>query len=331
MPWLTSTVQWGLNSAPIATTLVFSTLLLLLIKFFTHNRTPSISIPVLSGSIPRLSITILYMTNMKTFLSRARSALREKNIVQFYLGPTKAYLVSGPSNVGAMFRTSSAVSSEVFMLMIHRYIWDAPAEDRQKFAHDKSGRVANTKGAERDGSVAEEGRYWAGMHSIMHRYLSRASEMTVLASNYQRFFNERLERRFAMGVPTKVHIYDLLRQDMAAAVITALNGTQVLEMHPNLLEMLWEFDDIAATLVWGLPRFLNRDAYAKRDRLNGATVKFLEAAFEDFDWERDEKEDPEWDSVLGCRFTRQTLRWMRQRGFTVKTMAGALTNMTIFG
>ncbi|KAK3358215.1 cytochrome P450 [Lasiosphaeria hispida] len=284
------------------------------------------AIPSLSGTIPRLSITLLYMTNMKSFLARARNALRQRNIVQFYLGPMKVYLIAGTNNIQAMFRTSASVSSDIFFLMVQEHIWGSTKEDLAKFANDKSGRLQNpAPGTEK---TPDQERYWAGMHRTIHSYLARTHETNALAGSYQRFFGQQLDR-FQVGREAEVCIYDFLLKDMAEAAITSINGRRVLDVNPGLLEILWRFHEIAASLVWGLPKWLNRESWKRRDQLQAACARYLKSALSDFDWSQGA--DPDWEPIFGSRFTRELVRWMTESGFALTTMAGGLANMTVFG
>ncbi|KAJ2903942.1 25-hydroxycholesterol 7-alpha-hydroxylase [Zalerion maritima] len=69
-----------------------------------------------------------------------------------------------------------------------------------------------------------------------------------------------------------VRVMEVLRKDMAEAAIVSLAGPRILELNPDLLEILWEFDEIAASLVWGLPRWLSRKAWNRRDRFGAVQV-----------------------------------------------------------
>ncbi|KAK0620784.1 cytochrome P450 [Immersiella caudata] len=305
-------------------TLLLSLTLLpiLLTTLYTLTRPPP-AIPSLPSRIPRLSITLLYMTDMRSFLSLAATALRSKNIVSFYLGPLKAYLVSSPSYIQSMFRTSANVSSDIFFLMVQTHIWNATPQDLEKFGGDKSGRQKIPLPGSEGGK-----RYWNGMHETVHRYLARADETNVLGNQYQRFFGERLEK-FPLGEEAEVKVYEFLLRDMATAAITTINGRRILDVNPGLLGMLWEFDEIASSLVWGLPKFLNRKGWKARDRLLAATRGYLEGAMGELDGVRERDED--WDEVFGSRYAREFVAWLREEGFALQTMAGALTNLTVFG
>jgi len=261
--------------------------------------------------------------------------------VQFYLGLMKVYLVNGASNVQAMFRASNKVSSDIFFLMIQEHIWNSTSEDFAKFANDKTGRLKlpanpfpDAEKAEKMAEVPEQKRYWATMHETFHRYLNRTDESNALARSYQRFFGQRLDSKFPLdGTKAPVCIYQFLLQDMAESAATAINGSRILELNPDIMKLVWDFDVIAASLVWGLPKFLNRESWRKRDRLIAATRRYLEVALNEFDLSQgaEGEEDPDWEPIFGSRLTRELVRWMKESGFAMQTMAGALTNFTLFG
>lgn len=255
-----------------------------------------------------------------------RKALREKKIVRSYLGPATLYLVEGAQHVQALFRTSTSVSSDIFILLIQQHLWGSTKEDLAKFANDKSGRL-KTPAPGTEGRPDEE-RYWAGLHNVIHNYLARSQETNKLADSYQRFFGQRLDQ-FRVGQEATVLIYDFLCRDMTSAAITAINGERVLAKNPELIKLLWDFDEIAASLVWGLPKWLNAASWKKRDRLRGAFAAHLKSAMDEFDWSRDD--DPDWDPIFGSRFTRELVKWMRETGFAFETIGGAVVIMTVFG
>lgn len=244
----------------------------------------------------------------------------------------KAYIIDGANNIQTMFRASNNVSSDIFFLMVQQHIWNATKEDLAKFANDKSGRQkVPLPGPDSSSGKKETGaqkRYWAGMHETVHRYLARTDETNHLARSYQRFFAQNLSR-FPLGEAVPVRIYDLLLNDMARAAITTINGSRVLELNPDLLTLLWDFDLIASSLVWGLPKFLNPSSWRKRDALLAATWKYLESALPELD--RVKTIDADWEPVFGSRYAREFVRWLRDDGFAIQTMAGALTNLTVFG
>ncbi|KAK1750472.1 putative cytochrome P450 E-class, group IV [Echria macrotheca] len=284
--------------------------------------------PALGETIPYFSNAYQYMTDMRSFLARAGKYLRSSSVVRFRLGPKKVYLVTKASNMQVLFRTTANVDTNIFFLMIQENLWASSKRDLDRFRNDPSGRLKNpAPGTEH---IPAEKRYWAGLHHIFHEYLARTHESNALAANFQRQFAARLEERFPAGEWAAVRILEFVRADMTMAATTTLAGPRMLGLNPNLLRELWDFDEIAASLVWGLPKWINREAWKKRDRFNASCVRYLEDGWKDFDWDGPAA-SASWEPVWGSRYVRELVRWMRQCGFDKETMGGAMMILVIFG
>ncbi|KAH8890157.1 cytochrome P450 [Thozetella sp. PMI_491] len=282
--------------------------------------------PMLFDPLPHVANTYQYMTNMKDFFPRAAKVLQNSNIVGFYLGPNKVYFITGGQNVQTMFRKSDHISSDKFMIMIMRNLWAAKEPELAKFANDKTGRLkAPAPGTEGDGTT----RYWAGFHRVVHDYIAKVEQSNRLAANYQRHFATRIEKHSCQEWST-ISLVQFLRRDMAEAAIVSLLGPQILALTPNFMDLFWDFDEIAVTLAWGLPRWLRRDAWNKRDRFLAACAKYVEAAWANFDWDGPDA-DSDWEENFGARFTREFARWMKESGFSFQTSAAAIGVMGVFG
>ncbi len=252
--------------------------------------------------------------------------LRHTNILRCYLGLNKVYFVIGAQNVQAMFRTSNSISSDKFMIFIMENLWGSTQEDLAKFANDKSGRLSTpAHGAEK---TPEKERYWASFHRLVHNYLARTHEANMLARTYERLFAERLER-FPLHSWSTVRILDFLRKDMTESAIVSLVGSRILELSPDLLEVFWDFDEIVASIAWGPPKWLKREAWKRRDRLRARCARYLEAAWADFDWSGPEA-DADWEPKFGARYSRELAKWMKEIGLSPVTSAGIVAVTSIF-
>ncbi|KAH8659972.1 cytochrome P450 [Xylariales sp. PMI_506] len=283
--------------------------------------------PALPDTIPYVSNTYQYMTDMRNFLDRATRALRRHKLVSFHLGPMKVYLVTGAQNVQALFRTSTSISSNKFMLIVWENIWCFSKEDLAKFTNDTSGRLPNpAPGTE---NHPAEQRYWAGMHHVLHEHLARASETDKLAVMYRKHFTERLET-FPAGELSKVRVVEFLRKEMLESAVISMIGPKILELNPDFKDAFWEFDEIAAVLAWGLPRWLNGTAWEKRDRLHAMFNTYLKEAWEIFDWNGPDA-NSEWEPVFGSRLSRELAKWSRDVGLDKDTTSGGFLASIVFG
>jgi len=142
------------------------------------------SLPNWKG-IPLLGNTVQYIVDNENFIARSSFAMRTRDIVKFYLGPVKVYLISGPQNVQALFRKSSSISADKFLLMTMEALMCYTKPDLAKFASDKTGRLAEpTKGT----ADSHQGvRYWYGFHHQM-KNLSQISTTKGLTGKFIEFF-----------------------------------------------------------------------------------------------------------------------------------------------
>jgi len=233
----------------------------------------------------------------------------------------RVYLVKDARDVQAMFRATN-VSTDIFSLRVQKQLAAYSEVDLLKFAADQSGRSKVTT------APGTGIRYWATLHQIMTDHLSRDHAKNALSAKYQELFGQRL-LKFPVGEWTTIHVYEFLRDEMATAATATMVGLRAFERTPDFIKRLWEFDEIAKSLIWGFPRWMNKDACMKREALHAACARYLAKAMSEFDWDGPEAA-ADWDPVLGSRFTREYLKWMRDCGFTLQTMSGAV-GLAIFG
>lgn len=243
-----------------------------------------------------------------------------------YLGPIKLYLVAGAENAQAMFKSSTVMSSDAFMIRVVATVWDASPEDVVKFANDKSGRLKTpAPGAE---ETPSDERYWAGMHRVMHENLARMQPTNMLAETYYREYSKRLEK-FHVGEWKMVSMLQFLKRDIAEAAIISLCGTKILEIAPDLVSLLWDFDEVTGSLTRGLPRWIDREAWKRSDRFKSALARYLDSAWTNFDWSGPDA-DADWDPHFGSRFLREMARWAKDSKFTPRTSAGVVGVTGVF-
>ncbi|KAK0671650.1 putative cytochrome P450 E-class, group IV [Cercophora samala] len=314
-------------------TAAFIAIAMLLIPTISFLRSPDSksTVPKLPSTIPYVTNTYHYMTNMKTFYERSRAHLRKtsKNILAWNLTPwIKVYLVTSPRHIQALFRPNPAISSDKFLHMIHENLWGVPLFDREKFLNDKSGRgKVPLAGYEH---VPPEQRYFAGQHAIFHDHLAATAKANMLAAVYQRFLGEQLEEIFPLNQGVVEGIQHLLHTHMAIAATATLAGKGILARWPKLIDWLWDFDKVAASLVWGLPRWMNRSALETRDNLRSACQQYIEEELaKGYELESDAHGD--WEPIMGSSFQRETLRWMKQGGFSTEAMGASTMVTMIFG
>ncbi|KAJ0328503.1 hypothetical protein COL5a_004811 [Colletotrichum fioriniae] len=238
----------------------------------------------------------------------------------------RVYFVQGGESVQAMFRSSTSISSNKFILLVMRNLQGSAQKDVDKFANDLSGRQrVPAPGYE---NTPQEERYWYTLHHITVEHLSRAEPTAHLAETYTKFFNEALEKQ-PVGQWANVHLLDFLKREMCASAIRSFCGTELLKMFPDYVEQFWRFDSIAFQVVYGLPKWINSGPVNERDKLNGMTQKYLEKAFANFDWDGPAV-DSTWEPTFGSSYVRKITKWLHDTNMAPETKAGFYM-IAIFG
>ncbi|KAK3390639.1 cytochrome P450 [Podospora didyma] len=326
-PWLTSPFALAGVSAFLAATMVY-------FAVAVHRD----SVPALGGGIfPLATNGYLYLVNQQSFIYRLRHAFRSTNITRFYVGAMKVYAITGAHNMQAMFRTSASISSDIFIMLVIEHLWGAPADDLKMLGADKTGRLKTPiqEGSKKTPVVMDENkRIWYGFHKIVHEYLAQTAATNALAASFQRLFAQKLGERFpVVGEWTDVRVFEFLKRDMAESAIVSLLGTRILEVNgggDEFIRLFWEMDAVLISLLWGLPHWMIRSAVAKRDALNAACTRYLEAAWAEFDWDGPEAH-ADWEPVFGSPFGRHFAKWIKEVGLSPKAMGGALAGVGVGG
>ncbi|OHE97164.1 hypothetical protein CORC01_07605 [Colletotrichum orchidophilum] len=253
-------------------------------------------------------------------------AMAQSHVVKLYIGPMRFYFVQGGESVQAMFRSSASISSNKFILLVMKNLQGSAEEDVAKFANDKSGRLKiPAQGYE---NMPQEKRYWYNLHHITIENLSRSEPCALLAETYTKFLGDALEKQ-PLGQWATVRLFDLLRKDMCESAIKSLCGPKLLEMFPDYVDQFWRFESVAFQVVYGLPKWINRKPVEERDKLNGMTQKYLEAAFSTLDWDGPGTESA-WEPVFGSIYMRKISKWLHDAGMAMETKAG-FHMIAIFG
>ncbi|KAI1139192.1 cytochrome P450 [Hypoxylon sp. FL0543] len=306
------------------TIFVLSSVLVIVLSRIRKNEPQP---PRLKETIPFITNTYQYLTDMGTFLDRATEALSENDIIKFNLGFKNVYMVTGAKNTAKLFSPPNIMDPNMFHTLLMDKHWGMGRDEIQMFEADRSGRKkAPIPGTE---STPENRRHWYNHHQIYAKYLSSAKYTEILTNTFYRFFAERLDVDHPLGTWTTVKLFDYMKTAMAESAIKATFGSVLLDLNPDLIDCYWEFDEIAGILVWGLPRFLIPRAYKVRERLHNMTKRQVKVAYKQFDW-GGAADDSDWDPYWGSRFAREIARWLKEAGFSERTASGH-TMATLFG
>jgi hypothetical protein len=244
--------------------------------------------------------------------------MQTREIIKFYMGPMKVYLVTGPKNIQAMFRKSTSLSSDKFLLMVMNTVMCFTDEDHKKFANDKTGRLQQPmEGTE---ATHKGTRYWVGFHHSFVKNLSQTSATAALTAKYYEFFKERVQT-YPKNEWTEVNLYEFMRTKMTGAATQAMTGSKFLERsgEQDYLDAFWDYDSITMRLVYALPKWYDPEPWQKRDHFHRMGLEWLR---KDFDPVEPTTPDVDWHPVLGLRFIREHLKWGKEVGLSDETRAG---------
>ena len=107
------------------------------------------------------------------------------------------------------------------------------------------------------------------------------------------------------------NFYKFFRDTASRASIEAVCGSAIFELTPNLCDLLWDFDASASTLVAGLPRWMIPRAFAARDRMIQASIKWHRYANEHLNYTGTSPGDPEWDPYFGSKLVKRRKEYMK--------------------
>lgn len=221
---------------------------------------------------------------------------------------------------------SREIGTDVFLMRIKKYGQWFTNEDLAKFANDTSGRQKIP--ARGTTPVSENERYWASHSKLYHEYLLQKEPCAKMLDNFYYQFQAKLEEQ-PLGEWVTVRLYEFLRYQMAEAATVALAGKKLFEVNPNFLDGLWDLDEIALRLVWGLPNWLDPKPARVREEFNIMGQKYLESAFASFDW-NSPAADADWEPIFGSRLNREHERWTKEVGLSLQSRGGMFV-FNIFG
>ncbi|KAF4624102.1 hypothetical protein G7Y89_g14069 [Cudoniella acicularis] len=318
---------------PLATTLLAFALGLLVIFVVPWNLNGP---PSLLDPIPFIFNTSQFIFNNERFMTRVspitlfsshRKALKNARLARFYLFSTPVFLVSGQQNIRTIFAPSHKVGSEaIFAENVFPVLYRMSKGDVRKFAQDKSGRGRlPAPGTEH---VPLEQRYWYGYEHVHSEYLSRTQHLRPMAEWFRKRMSRTLDEGFAVGEWRTVSLIDFCKRQVAERSVESLFGPRIFELNPGLLDAFWEFDSNIFLLTLAIPRWLSPGPYRVQDRYYAMMSKYLDAAWENFDWNGPEA-DADWEPNFGARACREVVKWLRDSGFHSQVAVGAMA-MLVF-
>lgn len=233
----------------------------------------------------------------------------------------KIYIVSGITNVLTLFRSSRELTTAPSTIFVLESAFGSPETDRHLYTRDNTGIYKEP--LEGTGPVAPHNRVFHLTHQTIKRNLV-GLPLVDLIDHFVK--NLAVELDHAITSDDWVDIpdfYGLVQATVFKASTTAIYGPHIFSLNPTFAEDFWNYDQRLPNLFKNLPRFLIPKAYAVRDRLHAAIMKWHKHADEHIDWEDPELPGKEWEEYFGARIMRERAKDFRGLDGTSEQMHAA--------
>ncbi|KAM0274301.1 hypothetical protein ACHAQH_007975 [Verticillium albo-atrum] len=292
--------------------------------------------PRIPERVPFVSNAIAFMTDPAGFLDHISLFLNRTstNVATFFVGPIPITLVRGPAAVQPLFRNADVLSPDKFILQIFEHVMGMTREDIVIYRADGSAR-GNTprKGWE---DFPAEKRVWHRQTLIVHLLLGQTKSTNCLIKYYGDFLSNSIEKT-TVGHWTEVGLIEFMKHEMASAATSAITGSKIIEMNPDLVEQFWRFDGVALNLMYGVPTWWDPRPARIRDEMNGTLRSYLRHALNKMKLDHSKivrpdgsVEDPDWEPVMGSRYHRTITAFGQSAGLSENGLA-ATTLLVLFG
>ncbi|KAL9620892.1 MAG: hypothetical protein Q9160_004675 [Pyrenula sp. 1 TL-2023] len=175
------------------------------------------------------------------------------------------YVIRGPENIKALFKSSGACTSIPFVKFALGHAFGLPAKALSLYDKDNSG----------GGHVPHPGSRVEARNRIDYRVyqsLIRFLEGDRLLPFWYRFADNITQQLYCLHdcIGSEWEYRDdlmkVIGDEATVSIFNALCGPYLLSLNPHFLQDYWDFDRNLQTYLQGVPRFLARRAYFIRKR-----------------------------------------------------------------
>ncbi|KEF56519.1 uncharacterized protein A1O9_06706 [Exophiala aquamarina CBS 119918] len=278
----------------------------------TKQQLKPLAPPMLPYALPWLGHAMEFLSEEPgSFWRMLRDKLRatgtEVDICTILLGGQKAHVISSAAAVQALFKDKS-VSRELFNHQLARNSLGTSQADAERMWPSAA---AIAKGAEKDRKLS--------MEALNHEYLLSQAAVSALTSKFTECFNASLQAAELDSEWTTVDLLSWLKTKMFDASTTAVLGTKILEMNPDLVEQYWHYDAGFLPRFYGLPKWLKPEAYRGMEEMIARTEGWVKHVLDQCD--QNPPEEPEWEPMFGAKLVRARHRFYEREGVTLRGKA----------
>ncbi|PQE22131.1 hypothetical protein CJF30_00010750 [Rutstroemia sp. NJR-2017a BBW] len=249
------------------------------------------------------------------FLGSAVSLAWDFTSTRISLFGSEMYIFQDRETIEKLMKHPSLASPMSIIIMTLRFLFGMNEAGLAAYRADDSGPLAKPSPGSNP-ALAPENR----IDYLLHQSFNRAFTGPGLAPTTQRFreaFSFRIQgltgHNECVGIGSQwTHLRDFFEVFGKVAIgslTQAVYGNLLLELHPDIVDNLWDYDDALPWLARGVPRILMPGPYRTREALRSKLKNWYVRARQDCsvsNMDPDRDWDPVWGSKL-VRYLHQTL------------------------
>lgn len=241
------------------------------------------------------------------------------------------YLVYGRQNIEAIFSRGLAHKighESILTQKVFPILYRMNKEEVGWFTNDKTGfKAVPRESHEPRSNKAPARRYWLEYHNVHNNFLARENHLLPLGRVFERYISQKFQQQYHEK-QGEWSVRDLCRRIITGCAARTLLGPQVFELgktsEADFIDAFWRLDDHVFQLILGFPRWFNPGAYKAQSNFLAKIAKYIDAAWDNFDWNAPGASDLAWEPCFGARICREICGWLRDAGFRDEVSAGAL-------
>lgn len=197
------------------------------------------------------------------------------------------------------------------MTILMENMFGTPSTAIHIYKQDNSGIGSNPKPGS---TVKPENRVYYQQHHVAHTFLSGKS-LQKITQRFLRFLSLQISENSTVDYEwvEMPDFYSFARNQLFEAAIKTLFGSHILRLNPTLSEDFWEYFAATPILTKGLPRWMARRAYQKRDKMIRSIAKWHRFASQHSDFTSVEPSEDEWDPYWGSDYLKVRQKLGRKR------------------
>lgn len=225
------------------------------------------------------------------------------------------YIFQDRETIEKMMKHPSLASPMSIIIVTLRFLFGMPETGLKPYRADDSGPLAKPFPGSNP-NLPPEGR----IDHLLHNSFNQAFSGPGLAPTTQRFRHALQSKIKAMGIINNTNwslvddFFELFGKTAVTALSQAIYGPLLLQMHEDIVDDLWNYDEVLPWLARGIPRILMPGPRRIRDNIRSKLRDWYVHArrdFRDSDVSADGDGDPIWGSRL-VRYLHQVLHFERR-------------------